>query len=317
MQEHEHDIETSQESSNDIIAQAEQLPETLVGAEIDEDNPLEAPLMPVDADTLRAQVEALVFASPDPIQPIDIVNLLQGMASLSEVELALQDLVDFYAQRRGGFTLEHLYKMGYQFRTKEEFAPLMERQFASRPRPLSRSALETLSIIAYRQPTTRAEIEYIRGVDAGSIIKNLMERNLITCVGRKEEVGRPMLFGTTDEFLKVFHLPSLKDLPPLQSFQPPPEVMEQNSELSTAPESVDIEDFMGEDDPVRETETSPETEETVNFTDSGVDDSQKLQDSSDFSSTKAAEEHDRETTSTEMVERTGDSVEETSRDVDH
>ena len=92
--------------------------------------------------------------------------------------------------------------------------------YMKKPRPLSRAAQETLAIIAYRQPTTRAEIEFIRGVDAGSIIKNLLERDMIVCVGRKEIAGRPMLFATTEEFLRVYNLASLKDLPSIESFQP-------------------------------------------------------------------------------------------------
>jgi len=123
----------------------------------------------------------------------------------------------------------------------------MEKMFASRPRPISRAALETLSIIAYRQPVTRAEVEFIRGVDAGSIFKTLLERDLVKCVGRKEIVGRPMLFGTSDEFLKVFNLSSIKDLPPLESFQPSREMVQGAMErIEGQDELVDVEEYIAD-----------------------------------------------------------------------
>jgi segregation and condensation protein B len=124
----------------------------------------------------------------------------------------------------------------------------MERMFASRPRPISRAALETLAIIAYRQPVTRAEVEFIRGVDAGSIFKTLLERDLIKCTGRKEIVGRPMLFGTTDNFLTVFNLSSIKDLPPLESFQPSREMVQGAMEKleGQQDELVDVEEYIAD-----------------------------------------------------------------------
>jgi segregation and condensation protein B len=121
----------------------------------------------------------------------------------------------------------------------------MERMFATRPRSLSRAAQETLAIIAYRQPVTRADIEFIRGVDAGSIIKNLLERDLIRCVGRREISGRPMLFGTTDEFLRVYQLAKLTDLPPLASFQPSYDTQEALASLNIDDE-VDIDAFVSD-----------------------------------------------------------------------
>ena len=132
----------------------------------------------------------------------------------------------------------------------------MEKQFSSRPRPLSRASLETLSVVAYRQKAqkcgvTRAEVEFIRGVDAGSIFKTLVERDLLTCTGRKEIPGRPMMFGVTDEFLKVFQLGSINDLPPLDSFQTPTDVIDAAQKkiesFLSEQEGVDPNQFM--DDP--------------------------------------------------------------------
>ena len=133
--------------------------------------------------------------------------------------------------------------MGYQFQTEAKASPLMERLFSKRPRPLSRAAQETLAIVAYRQPVTRAEIEFIRGVDAGSIVKGLLERNFIRCTGRKEVPGRPMLFGTTATFLQVFGMENLKELPPLEAFQPAQDVINKAMETienSDGQEAKDI-----------------------------------------------------------------------------
>jgi segregation and condensation protein B len=206
---------------------------------------------------LRAQIEAAIFASPKPIKASDLVELVSFTTGLKEIEKNIQDLKEEYATREGGFTLEYVKGMGYQFQSVPVAAPIMEGLFSSRPRPLSRAALETLSIIAYRQPCTRAVVEFIRGVDSGSIIKNLMDREMIKCVGRKEDSGRPMLFGTTDEFLAVFGIRSLEELPPLQSFQPASETLQQAlDELDELEREVDIEEFVGD-----ESEVHPEVSE--------------------------------------------------------
>ncbi len=205
-----------------------------------------------EALTLEGQVEAILFAAPKPLSVTEIIDILRDDEAGPEpgvIEAHIQALVKLYKERNGGFRLEHDKGVGYQFRTVPAAALLMERMFSSRQRPLSRAALETLSIIAYRQPVTRADIEYIRGVDAGSIIKNLLERDLIACVGRKEDAGRPMMFGTTAEFLRVFRLPTLNDLPPLAAFQPAPELMaEAMQKLETQTEDVDVDEFMADPD---------------------------------------------------------------------
>lgn len=205
-----------------------------------------------EALNIEGQVEAIVFAAPKPMQPAEILDILQDdemSIPLEQIENALNHLVKLYGERSGGFRLEHLKGEGYQFRTVPAAMPLMERLFTSRPRPLSRAALETLAIIAYRQPVTRADVEYVRGVDAGSAIKNLLDRNMIQCVGRKEDAGRPMIFGTTDEFLKVFRVSDLSQLPPLSSFQPSPELMvEARNKLENSDQEVDVEGFVGDED---------------------------------------------------------------------
>jgi len=212
---------------------------------IQEIAPIDLPL--IENLSLMAQIEAVVFASPKPVTLTELAEILGPQNSPKELEQILENLIETHQMRAGGFRLEYLKGFGYQFRSVAEAAPLMERMFATRPRPISRAALETLAIVAYRQPVTRADIEFVRGVDAGSIIKNLLERDLIACVGRKEDSGRPMLFGTTAEFLKVFRISSTEELPSLQSFQPSMETMNEALKQLDGPESVDIEQFVGDE----------------------------------------------------------------------
>jgi segregation and condensation protein B len=201
--------------------------------------------------TLKSQLEAAIFASPTPVRAEDLLHLVSHKISVDEIEAELQSLKRDYDEKAGGFSLECVKSLGYQFQSNPVAAPIMAKMFASRPRPLSRAALETAAIIAYRQPCTRAAIEFIRGVDAGSIIKNLLERGLIRCVGRKEDAGRPMLFGTTDEFLQVFGIGSIKDLPPLSAFQPSSDTMRDSlKELDAIDQVVAVEDFVADDSEV-------------------------------------------------------------------
>jgi segregation and condensation protein B len=240
--------------------------------------------------SLMAKIEAIIFASSKCMKPIDVLEALDDEElNLEEIQAQIDLLVESYSVRQGGFRLESVRGHGYQFRTVPEASCYMERLFASRPRPLSRAALETLSIVAYRQPVSRADIEFIRGVDSGSIVKNLLERGVIRCVGRNEEVaGKPMIFGTTDEFLAVFRLNSLNDLPPLSSFQPPQEMLQsaeeqmsdQDEELADGEEPLPEGDFVGvegeeepefstgvlEDDDTESIDEYDDTEDTVQET---------------------------------------------------
>ncbi|MFK7825488.1 MAG: SMC-Scp complex subunit ScpB [Oligoflexales bacterium] len=196
-----------------------------------------------DELNLRGKVEAILFAAPTPLKASEIFELIQEEGiNIRDILEVTESLQRFYQEKGGGFKLTHQKGKGYQFQTVTTASYLMERLFSQRPRPLSRAAHETLAIIAYRQPVTRADIEFIRGVDAGSIIKNLLERNLIQCVGRKEDSpGKPMVFGTSTEFLKTYRLKSLESLPPLDSFQPAQDVMEQALEKIDAKQEIDVE----------------------------------------------------------------------------
>jgi len=160
---------------------------------------------------LEAQIEALVLASDEPLSLQKIHSLIGDDISSSDIRSALAELETHYRER--GINLVQV-AGGWQFRTAAAHAELVRQLWQIKPPRLSRSALETLAIIAYRQPTTRAEIEALRGVKVSSqMIATLQERGWIKVLGRKEVPGRPHLFGTGKQFLIDFGLASLKDLP--------------------------------------------------------------------------------------------------------
>lgn len=161
---------------------------------------------------LAKLLEAALFASARPIPAESLVGL-DADASPAGVAAALDELREHYDTDGHGVELLQVGD-GWQILTRPEFTEAIERaQLAARPQRLSGAALETLAIIAYRQPIGRAEIEEIRGVGAGSILKSLQERGLIDVVGRGEGLGRPLLYGTTSVFLEHFALRHLDELP--------------------------------------------------------------------------------------------------------
>ncbi|MDB4961387.1 MAG: chromosome segregation and condensation protein ScpB [Myxococcales bacterium] len=168
----------------------------------------------MDAVQLKQLIEALVFASDKPMT-IQRLRQLTRVADVRRLELMLTELAAEYADR--GLVLQQV-SGGYQFRTRPQFSAWVQQLIAGRPVRLSRAQLETLAIVAYRQPITRPEIDDIRGVDSSATLKLLMDRALIRVLGKKEEVGRPMLYGTTKEFLDFFSLGDLRELPTLREY---------------------------------------------------------------------------------------------------
>lgn len=162
-------------------------------------------------------VEALIFSAGSPV----------GLAQLKRVlpDLSSTQLRSIVGQINGALEQENRpYEIaevagGYQFRTRPEFAAQIRGMQPERKLRLSRAALETLSVIAYRQPTTRAEIEDLRCVDCGAVVKGLLERGLVRIMGRRDAPGRPVLYGTSASFLERFGLPSLRDLPELRELE--------------------------------------------------------------------------------------------------
>ena len=166
------------------------------------------------ADNRRAVVEALLFASSKPLS-MDNLSEASGIdkAELKEVLAALQEE---YTSDSRGFSLEEVAD-GFQLRSDPRFSAQIGKLFAARSRRrMTRSSLESLSIIAYRQPATRAEIEHIRGVDSGAVLKTLLSLSMIRILGRKEGPGRPILYGTTRDFLEYFGLRDIESLPTLE-----------------------------------------------------------------------------------------------------
>jgi segregation and condensation protein B len=179
------------------------------------DAPEEAPVLP--PQEIRAVVEALVFASPTPITPRQIGEVLGGVPRAAW-EAALQELKEDYARDGRGLQLVEV-AAGYQITTRPEYNDWVRELLDPRtPTRLSIQALETLAVIAYKQPVTLPEIIDLRGVKSGGVIKTLLEKRLIRITGRKEVVGRPMLYGTTKEFLLHFGMKDLSELPKIEEF---------------------------------------------------------------------------------------------------
>ncbi len=185
----------------------------------------------MERDRLKSIVEGLIFVHTYPLSVKAIADVIPDEKEHS-VQAVIDELVEEYRVRNRGFVLAQA-AGGYQFRSIPELAPWILEMKKTKPARLSRASLETLSIIAYNQPITRARMEQIRGVESSGIIRSLMERGLVESVGRKDVPGRPLLYGTTRRFLEVFGLQELASLPPL------PEV----EELDTlGEESDDLED---------------------------------------------------------------------------
>jgi segregation and condensation protein B len=165
----------------------------------------------LDQSQLKAIIEALVFASPEPLTSKMLFKLLSDEPK-EDVTAAVAALKADYAQR-GGLHLAEV-AGGYQITTRPEFHDWVRRLFHERTtQKLTVQSLETLSVIAYKQPITAAEIGEIRGVNTSGVLTTLLERHLIKIVGRKNVIGRPFLYGTTREFLIRFGLNDLSDLP--------------------------------------------------------------------------------------------------------
>jgi len=222
----------------DVVADAEPeqdlAGETLVAEELSHEPPAEAPPEEPAADMpsaeLRAVVEALIFASPEPITPKTLYKLLAN-ESKDAVSAAVNQLRLEYVDRPGLQMVE--VAGGYQITTRPELHDWVRRLFHERStQKLSVAALESLAVIAYKQPVTALEVTEIRGVNASGVLSTLLERNLVKIVGRKNVVGRPFMYGTTKEFLIRFGLKDLGDLPRIEDmadalgFDPPAGLIE-------------------------------------------------------------------------------------------
>ena len=185
-------------------------------------------------DDTKNIVESLLFVAEEPLTIERLTKIISG-AQAGQIRQAIEELEAEYATRQGCFFLNQV-AGGYQFRTRPEHMEWIKRLLQPKPLHLSKAALETLAIIAYKQPVIRSDIEYIRGVDCGGVLRVLLERKFIRVLGRRELPGRPLIYATTKHFLEIFGLKNLEDLPT------PKEIEEFGSSLSQEIEASDREE---------------------------------------------------------------------------
>ncbi len=193
----------------------------------------------MENERLKSILESLLFAAGEPVSLARLAAVFNDLPRAT-VQKALAEMGAAYASENRGIVLDEV-SGGYQMRTPKEHASYVRKLLAARPPRLSRPLMETVAIIAYRQPITRPEIEQLRGVDTGGVLETLLERRLIKIAGRKEAPGRPMLYETTGEFLELFGLKDLESLPDLSEFR----------EIERSLEQADV-------GPVEGVETHPE-----------------------------------------------------------
>ena len=187
-------------------------------------------------EDIKNIIESLLFVAEDPLT-IDSIKKVLDSTDSNAIRNVLHELSSEYEARKGGFFLREV-AGGYQIRTRPEYSQWIRRLLRPNPLRLSNAALETLAIVAYKQPVIRSDIEHLRGVDCGGILRMLLERRLIRVVGRKEIPGRPIIYTTTKKFLELFELKDLKDLPSPKEIE---DLGDSSSEsfLHTAPEIIE------------------------------------------------------------------------------
>ena len=227
-------------------------------------------------EDIKNIIESLLFVSQEPLS-VDRLKKILEHAETREIRQALEDISIEFDARKGGFYL-HRVAGGYQVRSRPEYSTWIKRLLQPKPFRLSKAALETLAIIAYKQPVIRSDVEHVRGVDCGGVLKVLLERGFIRVMGRKEIPGRPLIYGTTRRFLEVFGLETLKDLPtpkeieelgsaPLETAD---EIPGEDSQTSGAPLSDEAEASESTDNSTKPDEETPQ--ETVSLEDTPDDD---------------------------------------------
>lgn len=223
-------------------------------------------------------VESVIFASEEEISPKQIKEVLdsfQFKASLNDIEEHIAQLNKEYHESNRPYKIIKI-AGGYQFSTKEDYAKYIGKLFTEKQKKkLSPSALETLAVIAYKQPITRSDIEFVRGVNVDYIVNSLLERELITIIGRAATPGRPILYGTTKNFLKVIGLGSLDDLPKLKEIN---EILK-NEQIDGITEA-DIDLFNSINNPVND-EDQLELNEDQSENDEATDENENLDETVD------------------------------------
>jgi segregation and condensation protein B len=168
-------------------------------------------------ENVKAIIEALILASEAPLALDKICVILDG-TDKAEARNTIDQLIAEYSERQSGICLQEI-AGGFQFRTRPDLSNWVKKLKGTKPASLSPAALETLAIVAYRQPIVKTEIESIRGVDVSAPLRGLLDKKLIRIVGRKDVPGKPIIYGTTKKFLEVFNLNDLSGLPTLRELK--------------------------------------------------------------------------------------------------
>ena len=220
-------------------------------------------------EDIKNIIESLLFVAEAPLS-IDRLKTVLDINEARTIRDALERLAEDYENRKGAFYLRQV-AGGYQLCTRPEYGQWIKRLIQPNPPRLSRAALETLAIVAYRQPIIRSDIEHIRGVDCGGILRQLLERKLVRILGRKEIPGRPLIYATTKDFLEIFDLKDLKDLPTLKEIDgfgnPLSDASGSSVEAESLPDNQppsegEVPEAGSEDGPYPGDETSPDGKST-------------------------------------------------------
>lgn len=170
-------------------------------------------------EEIKSIIEAIMFAYSDPISIEELNNIINEELSRKEIELMLNLLIDEYRENNRGIQIIKL-EDKYQMTTNKDYSNFIKKVLEpKKKKSLSQATLETLTIIAYKQPTTKVEVEDIRGVKCDRAIQTLLENELITEAGRLDKIGKPIIYRTTNEFLKLLSIETLEDLPPLENYE--------------------------------------------------------------------------------------------------
>jgi segregation and condensation protein B len=165
----------------------------------------------------KAIIEALIFASEFPLSTEKIAELLSDVDK-DEVDSLIRELIREYEERHGGLCIREI-SGGFQFRTREDLGRWINKLMGGKSLTLTPAAMETLAVVAYRQPVVKSEIDRIRGVDVSGSLRGLLEKKLVRIMGRKDVPGKPIIYGTTKKFLEVFNLKDLSELPTLRELK--------------------------------------------------------------------------------------------------
>ena len=207
-------------------------------------------------ENISAVIEALILSSESPLALEKICAVLDGVEKI-DVREALDHLMAGYEERQSGISIQEV-AGGFQFRTRPEMASWVKKLKGTKPASLSPAALETLAIVAYRQPIVKAEIESIRGVDVSAPLKCLLDKKLVRILGRKDVPGKPIIYGTTKKFLEVFNLKELTDLPTMRELK---ELTE--NEESLEQETIDFSPVEQDMDQADHPQKAPEDTKTT------------------------------------------------------